>query len=219
MVKITQDASKYAFMPNIILTDCDGVLLNWLKTFDMWMASHGFLKERSDTYDIALQYGLPPLQADDLVRKFNESAAIGCLEPFDEAYRYLHYLHMEYGFKFLVITSMSTDPWAGLARRNNLRALFSNTIVDVIFLDHNADKTEVLRPFANTGLWWIEDKPENAVAGAQLGLNTILVKHDHNASSADELANTHGIAICHTWHEIAQTIVASLEVTHPMSLT
>jgi hypothetical protein len=30
-------------------------------------------------------------------------------------------------------------------------------------------------------MFWIEDKPENAQLGADLGLNAIMLRHQHNA--------------------------------------
>ena len=35
--------------------------------------------------------------------------------------------------------------------------------------------------------WWVEDKPENAVAGEKVGLNPILVAHDHNYDADSDI--------------------------------
>ena len=35
------------------------------------------------------------------------------------------------------------------------------------------------------GAYWIEDKPENAKLGADLGLKTIMLRHKHNATFDD----------------------------------
>jgi len=63
----------------------------------------------------------------------------------------------------------------------NLRKIFGNAIESVICLDTGADKDEALAPYKDTGMWWIEDKPQNADVGhALLGLKSILIEHGHN---------------------------------------
>ena len=43
-----------------------------------------------------------------------------------------------------------------------------------------SDKDDVLAEFHNTGLYWVEDKPKNAVAGLKYGLKPILIDHPYN---------------------------------------
>jgi uncharacterized HAD superfamily protein len=49
---------------------------------------------------------------------------------------------------------------------------------------------------------FIEDKPENAVLGADLGLNTIIVDHSYNRELNDSR-----IRRAHTWKEITGIIL------------
>ena len=62
----------------------------------------------------------------------------------------------------------------------NLRKIFGDAIESVICLDTGADKDTALEPYKDSGMWWIEDKPENADVGQRLGLKSILVEHGHN---------------------------------------
>ena len=50
---------------------------------------------------------------------------------------------------------------------------------NVTCLDTGADKDEALAPYKDSGMYWIEDKTANAVLGADMGLNTLLVNHGH----------------------------------------
>ncbi len=78
---------------------------------------------------------------------------------------------------------MSNDTYSQHLRTKNLRELFGNTVFErYTYLDTGADKDEVLEEYRNTGCWWIEDKPQNAEAGAKVGLNSVLVEHPHNAN-------------------------------------
>jgi hypothetical protein len=63
----------------------------------------------------------------------------------------------------------------------NLAKLFGKTAFDkVVCLDTGADKDEALKPYKDTGCWWVEDKPENAMVGHNLGLRSVLIEHGHN---------------------------------------
>jgi hypothetical protein len=90
-------------------------------------------------------------------------------------------LHEEHGFVFHCITSLSLDPNAGKLREMNLNKLFGSTAFErVVCLDTGADKNAALEPYRDSGLWWVEDKPENADVGYTMGLKSILMEHGHN---------------------------------------
>lgn len=190
---------------SVILTDCDGVLLNWEYAFAIWMEQHGFKKVPGSEleYDIGKQYGIDRDQGKKLIKIFNESAAIGFLPPLRDAMYYVKRLHEEHGYVFHCITSLSKDPNAQKLREMNLAKLFGETVFEkVICLDTGADKDEVLsRYYKDTGCWWIEDKPENAVVGQNLGLKSVLVEHGHNMWHYHQ-----GIPVAKNWKEIYKLI-------------
>lgn len=170
-------------MNNIILTDVDGVLLNWEFAFDVWMGEHGHKKQPDGEtkYNIGKRYGIDGDVGKKLIKTFNESAAIGFLPPLRDAVHYVQKLHREHGYIFRCITSLSLDKNAQKLRKMNLEKLFGSTVFDdIIFLDTGADKDEVLAPYTGSGWWWIEDKFVNAEVGRNLGLRSILVEHGHN---------------------------------------
>ena len=186
-------------MKKLILTDCDGVLLNWEFAFCCWMEDRGCNPIRSDVYDMAVRYGKTKAEMKSLIKIFNESAAIGFLPPQRDAMHYVKKLHEEHGFVFRVITSLSLDPYAKKLRVRNLDKLFGSAIDDVICLDTGADKDEALEPYRDSGLVWIEDKLENAELGVELGLNSILVEHEHNMDQKD-------IPLAKNWKEIYEMV-------------
>lgn len=165
----------------IILTDADGVLLDWEYAFDVYMRQHGFNKQDSLKYNIGTRYGIDSEQGKKLIRIFNESAHMGFLPPLRDAMYYVKRLHEEHGYVFHCITSLSKDENAQELRRMNLRKLFGETAFEkFIFLDTGADKDEVLEAYRNTGYYWIEDKIINAQVGHDLGLKSLLMEHGHN---------------------------------------
>ena len=171
----------------VILTDVDGVLLDWVYAFTQWMERHKYQEvENGETeYDIGLRYGMETeLEKERVVRMFNESAWIRKLPPLRDAIKYVRKLHEEHGYVFRVISSLSTDTYAGHLRTKNLNEMFGPTVFEsFVYLDTGADKDEALLPYEGTGCFWIEDKPENALLGRKLGLESILVDHPFNKNS------------------------------------
>ena len=169
----------------VILTDCDGVLLDWEYAFDQWMKRHGYTVVETGNYQMDIKYGLDRKETKRLVRMFNESAWIRKLPPLRDAMHYARKLHVEHGYVFHAITSLSNDQYAQHLRTKNLREMFGDTVFEkYVYLDTGADKDEVLVEYKNTGCWWVEDKPENADCGIRFGLNSILIDHDHNQDYA-----------------------------------
>ena len=171
-------------MKKIILTDADGVILDWEWAFHVWMSERGYVTKPNGKHSYYLhdQYeNLDQYEAKKLIRLFNESAAIGFLPALRDAAYYVKRLHEEHGFKFHCITSLSRDQNAQRLRTMNIQKIFGeNTFEKFVYLDTGADKDEALLEYKNLGLFWIEDKPENADVGNQLGLKSILMEHGHN---------------------------------------
>ncbi len=167
----------------VILTDCDGVLLDWSYSFSQWMARHGYeAREGFETnYAMAKRYDLTVPEAKRLIRMFNESASIRKVPPLRDAIKYVRKLHEEHGYVFHLITSMTNDQYAQHLRIKNLIEVFGPSVFEnYVFLDCGADKDEALYKYKDTECWWIEDKIANAEEGEKVGLRSLLMNHDHN---------------------------------------
>lgn len=177
----------------IILTDCDGVLVDWEAKFTSWMIRNGYCVVDETAYNVAERfaktqsayskdgYKLTKAVGKQLIKYFNESAAIETLSPLRDAIKYVRKLHEEHGYVFHVITSLSTDPDGARLRKRNLDLLFGPTVFEkIVCLDCGADKDDALEPYRDSGCFWIEDKPENADLGVELGLDSVLISHPHN---------------------------------------
>jgi len=194
-------------MKKLILTDADGVLLDWEWAFSVWMQDRGYTIKEGAKKSYYLHHHYNELEQKDakkIVKIFNESAAIGFLPALRDSTYYVKRLHEEHGYEFRVITSLSLDKDAQRLREMNLRKLFGNAIESVICLDTGADKDQALAPYKDSGLFWIEDKPQNADVGHELGLKSILVEHGHN------MHHECAYPVVKDWKDIYNIIVPAL---------
>lgn len=185
---------------SVILTDVDGVLLNYEYAFDIWVAQHGLSKQPClrARYSFADQYNISEDKAMEYVLRFNESAAIGYLPPLRDAMHYVRKLHEKHGYVFRAITSLGTDAYAGKLRRMNLEKLFGPTTFEsIVCLETCAPKRAALEQYRDSECYWIEDNVANAVAGAELGLNSLLVEHGHNMDHVGP-----GVRLVKDWKDV-----------------
>lgn len=190
----------------LILTDCDGVMLDWVTAFDAWMGNNGYKKSDVDVYDMSQVYNVTKEKATYLIREFNQSAWMGFLPAFRDARSGVAKL-VEAGYKFVVITSLSLDPKAKMLRISNIKNVFGQDVIEeVICLDTGSDKDDALKYYTEkypNAEYWLEDKFENAECGLQFGLKCLLLEHGHNEHQANE-----NIVRVSDWKEIYEEILA-----------
>jgi uncharacterized HAD superfamily protein len=194
-----------------ILTDCDGVLLNWNRSFEKFMADQGHpvLQDQVHEYDIHLRHGLTYEMQWKYIREFNESPIIRELFPLSDAVEQVKELYAE-GFKFTVITSLSNNPESKKYREENLKYLFGNIFKEIICLPTGSDKRSTLEQWKDSGLFWIEDHANNAVAGYELGLNSILIRHPYNQEFDTD--NFHIVGNYRPWKQISSIIKSDYQI-------
>ena len=193
--------------PKVIVTDADGVCLNWEWAFEVWMEEHGhkLQPDHAGAYDMGLRYGISKEDTRKLIKIFNESAAIGFLPALRDATYYIKLLHEKHGYVFDVVTSLSTNPYAQKLRKKNMRKLFGETAFRKFkFLATGADKDAALLPYKDSGLFWIEDRTENAELGQRLGMRSLLMAHGHNYTYQHK-----DIKVVKDWSEIYEIILAA----------
>ncbi len=177
----------------IILTDVDGVLLEWEHHFTKWMLQrtlfdekgaryhpYRLLPNKENTYEMAERFGLTVTEIRKEIREFNRSAWMGTQRPMLESQTWIKLMAAE-GWTFIPITSQTSDIPAQQLRKKRLGELFGDHVfTNYHILGTGADKDGALAEFHNTGLYWVEDKPKNAVAGLKYGLKPILIDHPYN---------------------------------------
>ena len=177
----------------IILTDVDGVLLEWEHHFTKWLQLRSYfdkngnrnypyklLDSGQDNYDMSKRFGISKETISQEIREFNRSAWMGTQRPMLESQTWVKLLHAE-GWTFVPITSQTSDIPGQALRQKRLGELFGEHVFsNYHILGTGADKDSALAEFHDTGLYWVEDKPKNALAGLKYGLKPILINHPYN---------------------------------------
>lgn len=169
-------------MDKIILTDVDGVLLDWETAFEDYAEARGYVfnEKQRIVYSMGEQLGITHEQARQLISDFNHSEEFGRIEPWLDSVEYVKRFKDE-GWKFIAITTAGEHPDTWPLRRKNLDAVFGVGAIDELYvLPLAGDKGVELVKYKDSGLFWIEDKPSNAVLGYQYGLNPLLMSTFHN---------------------------------------
>ena len=189
----------------LILTDCDGTILDWNKAFEEFMYKKGYPKvpDTDQDYSIVVRHKVSTQQTNEFITEFNESSQIKTLEPFADSAEYIKKLS-DKGFKFIAITSVGNLPQIHRDRTQNLKKLFGDVFNEIHCLEMNTCKQDALTKWANTNYFWIEDHRNQAEAGRRVGLKPILINHPYNLNYMDDLFPK---VSCETpWKEIYEII-------------
>lgn len=175
---------------SILLVDCDGVLLNWEKSFDDYVSrKYGLTIVDEAAYYLTSRYNIDGQLADVVTKDFNQSEEFANLPAFPGAIDAICDLRSR-GTEIICVTSTVAGSRTGNLRLRNLSMHFGNAISETHLLNVDQCKREVLSKWANTGYIWVEDLPKNAIVGKELGLRSILVDAPYNRGDYDLLRVT-----------------------------
>jgi len=192
-------------MKKIILTDADGCLVNWNASFTKFMIEKGHpqVPNTEHDYSISSRHNISTKLAMEFVKEFNEGPEIEHLAPFADSVKYVGKL-AQLGFRFIVVTSISSHPDAKVRRTQNLKNIFGDVFDEVHCIEQGASKANILMNWADTGYFWIEDHMRQAEAGHEAGLKTILINHPYNSHYKTDLFPT--VSYDKPWREIYERI-------------
>lgn len=165
-----------------IITDCDGVLLDWAFAFDVWMREQGYFRlPNTDRYfSQAKRYGIDEKEAFDQINLFNQTGALGFIPAYKDSVEYVTRLARE-GWRFDVITMIGKDKYAHRLRKINLQHLFGDVFDEIHCSgEFTESKKGVLEKYKGSGLVWIEDRVDYAIDGDEMGLKTYIMDWPYN---------------------------------------
>ena len=180
----------------ILLTDIDGVVLDWQKHFNKYLDHYYPGEELFDPTVFAQGE-----RTGKIIKEFNNSAWIGFLEPWKDSVEVLTELnHM--GWKIYGCTSMGTDQYANALRKKNIETLMPDVFAQLEIIPFMQPKGNWLAPWKGSGAVWVEDKWSNAIIGADMGIKTFLMKQSYNSKQ-----DYQGVEKVDNWRQIYNKVI------------
>ena len=198
-------------MKKTLLTDCDGVLLDWLSGIPEFLASQGL--DSDHLMDGLMGNQFIPIEkifmsetVEQALSRMNDYHRSDCMkklpimEPGAEAS--LKRLSDEY--EIIVVTSFSEDKAAQKNREENLQLRYGNSISDLICLPFSANKTDVLRDLAKSRdvSLWVDDQIKHVYHGINAGINSY--QYTYNMSCG---RNTGEVRELDSWRKIEKMLL------------
>lgn len=180
----------------VLLTDVDGVLLDWVKTFGQFAekSGHTLRMENPTTWEMNEWFGADSNEIRRLITEMNSSPLFAELPPFMDAMKVLPELAEK--FDLVAITCCSNDEVTIARRKKNLEVL-KVPFKDVHCLNFTDSKKDLLNAYDKT--LWVEDRFEGAKSGVETGHKSFLINRTYNQHE------THSeIVKVDSWHQIQQ---------------
>lgn len=189
-------------MNKLILTDIDGVCLNWVGEFRRWMHYyHARPSERLGHLSLSKMFSVPEEIITKYIFDFNTSLEFSNLPPLKNAQEYIKKLRNK-GYKFHAITAIGIDERSIFYRNKNIRQVFGFDSFDkILTVDYGASKRTPLLQYEGSGNLWVEDNLGHAKTGLELGMESILMTTESNINQKDII-----IPRFESWKEIYEMI-------------
>jgi len=161
-----------------ILTDVDGVLLDWTSAFRDFLLKNrvGLKTDYPQDWDLLSWIDQDAASITELILRFNRSNQFAKLKGFPDAQEILPKLQIKY--QIVAITCCSSEPKVAKKRVQNLEQQFGFVFDQVHCLDLGQSKADCLKLYPSSV--WIEDRFEGALEGSLHGHQALLINRDYN---------------------------------------
>lgn len=160
-----------------LLTDVDGVLLDWIKSFGDYVQTRGFKLNHATpkTWEMTDWFGGDHKTIVKLITEFNSSSDFSKIPTLEDAQRVLPALAEKY--RLVAITCCSTDKKTVNRRKSNLKML-GVKFEEVHCLNFTDSKIDLLKSYKPA--IWVEDRIEGAESGISAGHTSFLRESTYN---------------------------------------
>ena len=201
-------------MKKTLLTDCDGVLLNWLSGIPDFLADlgmdSGHLKARLEGNQfVPIEEIFMSENMEDALARMSEYQKSEYLKklPVMEPGCELPISRLSEEYDIVVVTSFSEDKSAHKNREDNLKLHYGDAISDLICLPFSANKTEALRELATStnAKIWIDDQIKHVHHGINAGIEESY-QYTWNMSCG---RNTGEVRELDSWHKVEEKLLSA----------
>lgn len=186
-----------------LLTDVDGVLLDWATAFRDWAERHHGPLPPTDVTDPNYAHewlGLTREEGYDVIQQFQRSEALADLPPYPDAVKYVRDLRNR-GHLLICVTSCGQQPDVVERRERNLKRVFGDIFSEIVCLPVHASKAETLQRYAR-GIW-VDDATYHAEAGLSAGHTSYFMHRDVHPQPTEPTR----YAVVRDWVDIYEQLV------------
>lgn len=192
-----------------LIVDVDGVLLDWLAGFKVFLNESGIEVEGDGPSTWSMNEWIGVDDYLPLVREFNSRPAFGSLSAIRNSQLSMM-AAIRSGFEIHAISSSVSEESAVGARESNLKHVFGDIFKSITCLPLGESKEEALREHYK-GSYYVEDNPEHALVGVNVGLKVFLMDRTHNREfSHPDIIRYEGWS--EIWRGIREDIVKEREI-------
>lgn len=193
-------------MSKLIITDVDGCILNWSKSFIEYVNDIGLIPKKDfySCWDLEDWLGLSTKEVDSLAKDFNNTDNFKRLLPDYKSDIYIPLLH-DIGYDFIAITACGSHDTTSKYRTLNLNNLFPNVFKEIFCCDYNYEKNDILEKLPKAK-YWVEDHYHNCKFGIDKDHTCFLMKHSYNNHIVDE-----SIVMVSDWEEIYKNVISDIQ--------
>lgn len=189
----------------IILTDIDGVVLDFASSFSPYIKDN---HNHTGCLDSFFSEVHSTGRHMEVVANFCMSDYFKSLEAKDCALSVLNDLRRD-GWRFIAITACDTEydkqclKTSYQNRMDNLERHFPGVFEDMHFSKWSTGKGEILKRFAPT--WWVDDRADHAYEGHEAGHSSIIMRSVEVKIASME--NPKNLPVVDDWFEIKDMIL------------
>lgn len=165
----------------VIISDIDGVAIDWLQGFINYMEStHKIFA----LHDKPSQFGMNDIfpgvaKPWEFILDYQHSEFYLNLDAYEDAQKSFKALHNN-GFKIILLSSCGDSDFITKARTENIEDKFGDCIEELIMLPYASSKTEALLKLPQGA--FIEDQMKVAIEGVQTGKTTFIRNMPYNVN-------------------------------------
>ena len=171
----------------ILLSDIDGVTIDWLDGFIKYCEKKGHKAKHNKPKEFGMTDIFPTLEKPwELIKDYQDSEEYSNIKAYPEAVEVYNKLY-DMGVKIIFVTSCITSDKVEEVRTKTMKEEFNGKFDHIEYLDFGASKLEVLNKYPSAT--YIDDQLKMAIEGSETGHDSFVMDMSYNQNDNDNRVN------------------------------
>lgn len=168
----------------VLLSDIDGVTIDWLEGFVKYCESIGHKAKHNEPEEFSMRDIFPTLEKPwEYIMDYQHSEYYKEIKAYPEVVEVYNKLH-DMGVKIVFVTSCGTTDFIKEARTKVMQDEFNGKFDHIEFLEFGESKTEILNKYPNAT--YIDDQIKMSIEGAETGHDSFIKDMSYNGNDNDD---------------------------------